>query len=90
MIESDEEDLSLALDLTLKKRKKQPKVVEASSQPQAKIARVIKQPATLSILEPTPEEMSKIAVTQVESENSNSGVEGNKVKVIHYFFYYFN
>lgn len=80
VIESDEEDLSPVLDLTLRKRKKQPKVFEASSQPQAKISRVIKRPATLSILEPTPEELSKIATTQVGSDNSSLGVEGDKVK----------
>lgn len=79
-IESDEEDLSPILDLTLSKRKKQPKVVEASSQPQAKISRVMKQPIALSILEPTPEEPSKIAATQVESDNFIPGVEGDKVK----------
>ena len=43
--ESDEEDLSPILDLTLRKRKKQPNVVEASSHPQEKIAKVIKRPA---------------------------------------------
>lgn len=80
MIESDEEDLSSVLDLTLRKRKKQPKVVETSSQPQEKIARVIKRHDSLSILEPTPEEMSKIAATQVESDNSSPEVEGDKVK----------
>lgn len=93
VIESDEKDLSPVLDLTLRKRKKQPKVVEASSQPHAKISRVIKRHVALSILEPTPIELSKIAAAQVESDNSSPRVEGNKVKIIHYFiviFYYFD
>lgn len=80
MIESDEDDLSPVLDLTLRKRKKQPKVAEALSHPQEKKSRVIKRPAALTILEPTPEELSKIAATQIESDNSIPGVEGDNVK----------
>lgn len=80
VIESDEEDLSPVLDLTLSKRKKQPKVIETSNQPQEKIARVIKRPAAFSILEPTLVERLKIAATQVESYNLSHGVEGDKVK----------
>lgn len=80
MTESDEDDLSHIQDPTLKKRKKQQKIVEALSQPQAKISRVVKRPIALTILEPNPEELSKIAATQVESDNSNPGVEGGKVK----------
>lgn len=78
MIDSDEDDLSLVLDLTLKK--KQPKIVEPLSKPQAKIARVVKRPAALTIMEPNPKELSKIASARVESKNSSPGVEGDRVK----------
>lgn len=80
VIESGEEDLSLVLDMSHKKRKRLTKATEASSQPQDKAARVIKRPTALTIREPNPEDMSKIAATLGESDNSNPGVEGNKVK----------
>lgn len=56
----------------------------------------MKRPAALTILQPTPEELTKIAAARVESDYSNPGVEGDKVKAdIPLFFrfsvfYYFN
>lgn len=77
IVESDEEDLSLVLDLTSRKRKQQPKATDTSNQPPAKLPR--KRPAALVIQEPALEEMAKIAATQSESDNSSPGVEGDKV-----------
>lgn len=77
IIEFDEEDLSWVLDLTSRKRKQHPKSADASYQPPAKLPR--KMHVALVIQEPTPEEMAKIPVAQSESDNSNPGVEGDKV-----------
>lgn len=81
VIESDEDDLSPVLDVSHKKRKRLTKATEASSQPQVKDARVIKRPAALTIQEPNPEDMSKIASTLGESDNSSLRFKGNKVKI---------
>ena len=77
-MDSNEEDLSPVLDLTSRKRKQQPKTTDTSSQPPAKVPR--KRPSALTIQEPTPEDMAKIAVTQSESDNSSPRVKGDKVK----------
>lgn len=74
----EEEDLSPILDLTSRKRKQQPNIIEALSQPQVKIAK--KRLAALTIQEPTLEAMSKIAMTQSESDNSIPRAKGDKVK----------
>ena len=78
IIESNEEDLSHVLDLTSRKRKQQPKIIDTLSQPPTKLSK--KRPFALTIQEPTPEDMAKIAATQSESDNSSPGVEGDKVK----------
>lgn len=66
------------LDLTSRKRKQQPKITGAFSQPPTKHSK--KRPHALTIQEPTPEDMAKIAAAQSKSDNSNPGVEGDKVK----------
>ena len=81
MIKSDKEDLSPILDLSHKKVKRLTKAIEASRQPQAKATRVIKRPAALTIREPNPEDMSKIAATLGESDHSTPGDEGKKVRI---------
>lgn len=78
IIESDEEDMSPVLDLASRKRKQQSKVTDTFSQPPAKLPK--KRPSALTIQEPTPEEMAKIATAKSESDNSSPGVEGEKVK----------
>lgn len=69
IIESNKEDLSSVLDLTSKKRKQQPKITGALSQPPTKLLK--KKPSALTIQEPTPEDMAKIAAAQTESDNSS-------------------
>lgn len=76
--------MSLVLDLTSEKRKHQPKITEALSQPPTKISK--KRPSALTIQEPTPEAMAKIVTTHSESDNSIPGVEGDKVKQTSLYF----
>lgn len=78
IIESDEDDLSLVLNLTSGKRKSQPKVVDALDQPPVKLPR--KWHAALIIQEPMPKEMARVAAAQSESDNSCPGVKGDKVQ----------
>ena len=70
--------MSPVLDLTSRKRKQQPKITEALSQPQTKFAK--KRPNALTIQEPTLEAMAKIAATQSESDSSSPEIKGDKVK----------
>ncbi|XP_050908491.1 uncharacterized protein LOC127122149 [Lathyrus oleraceus] len=76
IIEYNKKDLSPVLDLTSRKRKQQPNISDALSQPPTKLPK--KRPSTLIIQEPTPEEMAKIAAAQSESDNSSPGIEGDK------------
>lgn len=83
MTESDYGDLSPDTTQPTKKKKKQMKISDALSQPKIKATKTpTKKTSTPRVPSTDPEPQSKKTSEQLESDNSNPGAEGPKVKTL--------